>query len=189
MKTVIIIALLLGLPSNLSAQYIIDCNNNTTFWVINDRGIQYSVKLHGDIAESKIPELLNVEDMALQYVLIDKKRFIEDKGDNTELSILKRYVEEETKYLSGKFPKPFEVLMEIYTIPTGQKFLLWYYKLPEGKSKEVISQLFINTIIEDTIIGFGSPQFIDHDFEAIKNFLVETISTLNIIKDTNSLCD
>lgn len=189
MKTVIIILLLGFIPANLSAQYIIECSNDTTFWIINDRNTIYSVKLHGDIAESKIPELLNVEDMALQYVLLDKNQFMEDDGDNTELSILKRYVEEETKYLSGKFPKPFEVLTEVYTISTGKEFILWYYKLPEGKSKEVISQLFINTIIDNTIIGFGSPQFIDHDFETIKNFLVDTISTLSVIQDTNSLCD
>lgn len=190
MKPVIIIVLIIELFSApICAQHIIDCNNNTTFWIITHRDIKYSVKLHGDIAESKIPELLNVEDMALQYVILDKKEFMQNECDDNDLSILKYYVEGEAKYLSNKFPKPFEVQMEIYTIPTGEKFLLWYYKLPEGKNKEVIAQIFISTIIDDTIIGFGSPQFIDHDFEDIKTFLVETISTLSVIRDINSLCD
>ena len=123
MKPVIIIVLIIGLFSApISAQHIIDCNNNTTFWIINHHDIKYSVKLHGDIAESKIPELLNVEDMALQYVVLNKKEFIQNECDNSDLSMLKYYVEGETKYLSNKFPKPFEVQMEVYTTPTGKKF-------------------------------------------------------------------
>lgn len=190
MKSIIIhllSTLILSFKSN--AQSIIKCDNNTSFWLITDNSINYTVKLYGDIAKSKMPDIINIEDKALQYIVLNKIHFIEKNGDSSDTSILSNYIAGETKYLLDKFPKPFDVEMQISTLPSGRHFLLWWYKLPEGSSKEVVAQIFVNVIIGDILFGLGSPQFIDDDIKLIKDFLIDTIDTLSIVKNKNSICD
>lgn len=190
MKSIIIYLLLLltHFPKS-NAQSIIKCDHNTSFWLIEDNTINYAVELHGDIAKSKIPDLINIEDKALQYIILDKIHFIKE-GENIEDSVvLSRYVAEESEYLSYLFPKPFNVETQIGTLPSGKHFLLWWYKIPEGRSKEVAAQVFVNVIEGEILFGLGSPQFIDLNLEDIKTFLINTIATLSIIKNKNSLCN
>lgn len=190
MKSIIIYLLLtLALSIKSYAQRIIKCNNNTSFWFITDNTINYTVKLYGDISKSKMPDIINIEDNVLQYLILDKIHFIEKEGDNSDTAILSNYIAGETKYLADKFPKPFEVEMQISTLPSGKPFLLWWYKLPEGSSEEVVAQVFTNVIIGDILFGLGSPQFIEDDLESIKNFLTSSITTLSIVKNEKSLCD
>ena len=190
MKSIIIYLLLtLALSIKSYAQRIIKCNNNTSFWFITDNTINYTVKLYGDISKSKIPDIINIEDNVLQYLILDKIHFIEKEGDNSDTAILSNYIDGETKYLADKFPKPFEVEMQISTLPSGKPFLLWWYKLPEGSSEEVVAQVFTNVIIGDILFGLGSPQFIEDDLESIKNLLTSSITTLSIVKNEKSLCD
>lgn len=190
MKSIIIYLLLtLALSIKSYAQRIIKCNNNTSFWLITDNTINYTVKLYGDISKSKMPDIINIEDNVLQYLILDKIHFIEKEGDNSDTAILSNYIAGETKYLADKFPKPFEVEMQISTLPSGKPFLLWWYKLPEGSSEEVVAQVFTNVIIGDILFGLGSPQFIEDDLESIKNFLTSSITTLSIVKNEKSLCD
>lgn len=190
MKSIIIYLLLtLALSIKSYAQRIIKCNNNTSFWLITNNTINYTVKLYGDISKSKMPDIINIEDNVLQYLILDKIHFIEKEGDNSDTAILSNYIAGETKYLADKFPKPFEVEMQISTLPSGKPFLLWWYKLPEGSSEEVVAQVFTNVIIGDILFGLGSPQFIEDDLESIKNFLTSSITTLSIVKNEKSLCD
>ena len=190
MKSIIIYLLLtLALSIKSYAQRIIKCNNNTSFWFITDNTINYTVKLYGDISKSKMPDIINIEDNVLQYLILDKIHFIEKEGDNSDTAILSNYIAGETKYLADKFPKPFEVEMQISTLPSGKPFLLWWYKLPEGSSEEVVAQVFTNVIIGDILFGLGSPQFIEDDLESIKNLLTSSITTLSIVKNEKSLCD
>jgi hypothetical protein len=182
--------ILFACTQTVSAQEIITCeDDDTTYWVITNNNIHYSVSLHGDIAKSKTPDLLNVEDMALQYIILDKEGYTDKKEENTDISILVRYVSSEAEYLSGIFPDSFEIQTQTGKTASGKEFLLWQYKIPEGRSKEVISQFFVNTIIGDKIFGLGSPQFIDHNPDTIKKFLTSTLDTLAIVKNIDSLCE
>jgi hypothetical protein len=190
MKSIIIYLLLtLALSIKSYAQRIIKCNNNTSFWFITDNTINYTVKLYGDISKSKMPDIINIEDKVLQYLILDKIHFVEKEGDHSDTAILSNYIAGETKYLADKFSKPFDVQMQIRTLPSGKPFLLWWYKLPEGSSEEVVAQVFTNVIIGDILFGLGSPQFIEDDLESIKIFLTSSITTLSIVKNEKSLCD
>lgn len=190
MKPIIIYLFLLLIPIFRStAQSIVKCDDNTSFWLIEDNSIDYSLKLYGDVAKSNMPDLINIENRILQYIILDKIHFIDKKEQSDENSILSNYVAGETKHLLDKFPKPFEIEMQLSTLSSGKPFLLWWYKLPEGSSKEVVAQVFINIIIGDILFGLGSPQFLEDDIESIKHFLVETIATLSVVKNKNTLCN
>lgn len=190
MKPIIIYLFLLLNPIFKStAQSIVKCDDNSSFWLIEDNSINYSFKLYGDVAKSNMPDLINIEDRILQYIILDKIHFIEKKEESDENYILSNYVAGETKHLLDKFSKPFQVEMQLSTLPSGKPYLLWWYKLPEGSSEEVIAQAFINVIMGDIIFGLGSPQFLEDDIESTKHFLVETIATLSIVKNKNTLCN
>lgn len=190
MKPIIIyLFLLLTLIFKSTAQSIVKCDDTTSFWLITDNSINYSIKLYGDVAKSNMPDLINIENRILQYIILDKIHFIDPKQESDENSILSNYVAGETKYLLDKFPKPFEVEMQLSTLPSGKPFLLWWYKLPEDGSEEVIAQVFINVIMGDIIFGLGSPQFIDDDIESIKDFLTNTMKTLSVVTNKDSLCN
>lgn len=56
-------------------------------------------------------------------------------------------------------------------------------------SEQVKSQIFVNIIIDDKIIGFGSPQFSAQEFDDVKEFLIGVVNTVEKTKKISKLCD
>lgn len=174
--------------TNAAPQSLVRCNDKVTYWIIPDGNYFYTVKLKGDIDLSHQHDILNVDDKALQYILVDASLYMNKEND--EESILVRYTTEEIIYLRSKFNTPsLNVYKEIIHISSGKTAIIWYFELPEGKNKEVTAQLFANVLLGNRIFGLGSPLFAGEDFDAVRVFLTEGIATANINEQTESLCD
>lgn len=190
MKSIIIYLFLLLISTFKStSQSLIKCGDNISFWLITDNSINYAVKLNGDISYSNMSDLINIEERVLQYTIQDKIHFIDENKNTNEIAILSNYVTGEAKHLLDEFSKPFNIEMHISKLPSGKPFLLWWYKVPYEENKEVVAQFFVNIIVGDVVFGLGSPQFTDDDTESTKVFLIETINTLSIVKNKNTLCN
>lgn len=172
-----------------AAQSIIKCNDKITYWVIPDRNCNYTIKLKGDIDLSNQRDILNVDDKALQYTLLDKNRYTDANSENRDAAILSKYTAIESDYLQDKFNGEIEIFMEMKTLSTGKTVILWYFNLPKGKNKEVSAQLFADIVIGDRIFGLGTPLFTGQDFNTVRSFLLEAITTITKVKNTNALCN
>lgn len=176
------------LTTNAAPQSLVRCNDKVTYWVIPDGNDYYTVKLKGDIDLSHQHDILNVDEKALQYILLDTSHYTTKKNDDE--SILLSYLAEETIYLRSKFKNPsLNVYEEIIPLNKEKKAVFWYFELPEGKNKEVTAQLFAHVIVGKRIFGLGSPLFAGEDFDALRVFLLEGIATANTTDQTETLCD
>jgi hypothetical protein len=191
MKSILLLFMIAALlfPIPAASQSIIKCNEKVVFWIIPDNNIYYTVKLTGDIDLSPQEDVLNIDDKALQYILINKNIYNEADGDNSEQILLSRYVNGEDLYLHSIFTDLGDIDSEYIDLPTGKKALLWCFTLPKGKNKEVIAQYFVNIIINDTIFGLGCPQFAEQDAKSTKQLLIKAIETVKTVTNTDDLCN
>jgi len=169
-------------------QSIIKCSNNTTYWIIPDNNYNYAIRLQGDIDLSNQYDILNIDDKALQYVLLDKVLYTDKNTKNSHTAILSEYVAMESDLLMAKFKGKTHIHSEIKTTSTGKTVILWHFTLPEGKDREVTAQLFADVIIGDKIFGLGAPLFAGQDLDSLKSFLMDAIATIDTVKNMNALC-
>lgn len=182
--------LMMVFATNCISQTLIKCKDRLAYWVIPDNQFHYSVKLTGDIDLSNHPEILNIDEKALQYVLLNKDTYIKKDENNDESTILLRYVAGETLYLRNKFNNQhLDTHNDIIKFDSGKIAIIWYFKMPEGKNKEVIAQLFADIVIDGRIFGLGTPLFAGQDFDALATFLLETIETIEKVKNPDILCN
>jgi hypothetical protein len=177
------------LTTNATAQSLVKCNDKIAYWVINDASYHYAVRLQGDIDLSKQPDILNVNEKALQYVLLDKNRYLHKDVKNDDESLLLRYIDGEKDPLLNKFNvKSLEAGREMIILSSGKTAVLWHFMLPEGKNKEVKAQLFADMVIGERIFGLGVPLFAGEDFDTARIFLLNALDTTETVKNPEALC-
>lgn len=186
-RTAFIIILLLQL-SPIWSQSLQKCSDGSVYWLIPGNTSGFAVKLRGDIDLSAQPDILNIDDKALQYILPDTAAYVDDGNDKSDTEILNRYVVGETMYLRERFGENLEVHSEHLTTSDGKEFVLWRYLLPEGSNSEVTSVVFAVILIDKEIFGLGSPQFADLELIPIKNLLTNAIGTVFRTTLTATLC-
>lgn len=174
--------------TNLPAQSLVKCNNNMAYWIIPDNDLLYAIALKGDVDLSENPDIININETALQYILLDKSNYLDKKNDDEPL--LLRYIATEQEHLRNIFAtRSLLITSEIILLPAlGKKAVFWSFDLPEGKNSEVVSQLFLNIVSEGNILGLGTPLFTDSDFSEAKKLLIDALETLHTIPNTESLC-
>ena len=174
--------------TNLPAQSLVKCNNSMAYWIIPDNDLLYAIALKGDVDLSENPDIININETALQYILLDKLNYLDKKNDDEPL--LLRYITTEQEHLRNFFaPRSLLITSEIILLPSlGKNAVFWSFDLPEGKNNEVASQLFINIISENSIFGLSTPLFTDYDFNEAKRLLIDTLDSLHTIKNIESLC-
>lgn len=172
---------------NTTPQSLVKCSDRTSYWVIPDDNYYYTIKLHGDIGLSHQHDVLNVNEKALQYVLLDKNPYsVKDSNDE---SILLKYTEGETTYLRGKFNAPsLNINIEMITLSSGKSAILWYFDLPEGKNTAVVAQIFVSTVLGNKIFGLGSPLFSGEDFDTLRLFLLDALNDTAAVVSPDMLC-
>lgn len=180
---------ILACTTNSASQSLVKCEGRLSYWVIPDNDSYHAIRLNGDTDLSVQPEILNVNEKALQYILLDKEQYVIKAKENNDQNILLRYTDGEAIHLRDKFRvRSLDTHSEIIAFHSGKTAVFWYFKLPEGKNKEVTAQLFADIIIGDRIFGLGTPLFAGDDFEAAKVFLLEAIDTVSTVKNTDNLC-
>lgn len=179
----------MAFTTNCASQSLIKCDGRFAYWVIPDGDFYYAVRLNGDIDLSAQSDILNVNEKALQYILLEKEQYVIKNKENNDQNILLRYTDGEAIHLRDRYNvHTLETYSEIITFHSGKIAVFWYFKLPEGKNKEVTAQLFADIVLDDRIVGLGTPLFAGDDFDAAKVFLLETIDTIDKVKNPDTLC-
>jgi hypothetical protein len=142
------------------------------------------VKLKGRIQKTQYPSVIGLGDYALQYLIADKKRY----NKKTDLEIMVSHVMSEVEYQSKIFKAQLKLQMQKVTISENMEGLLWHYEIPEHISQEVKSQIFISVIIGDYIVGVSSTQFINQNFDHVKNFLMEVAKQIRYTDSIENIC-
>lgn len=176
---------IIALPS--AAQEIIQCSPEAIYWYIEDEGKKYTLNLYGDVATSTHPNVINVEDKALQYLIARKAPFLAEES-NSNSDILVRFADDETAHINELFKTTLEVDMKMATFDDGLQVLLWQFAMPEGNNEEVERQIYANTIVGDIIFGLGSPVFHGQDSTDTVDFILNTLASLRTVADKKSVC-
>lgn len=186
MKYISLLAISL-LPILVSAQQIIVCDSNTTYWVFPHDSVDYSLKFDGEVQSTELPSAVTVDKYFLQYLFVDKGKFIQAGEDNSDLSILTRSALNECDYLTSIYKKKINVVFQ--KVPLGnQDVLLWYYEMPRKMKGNVNVQLYANMVVGDDIFGLYTPQFEDLEFNLVRDFLMDAMSSLEAVSDIHGLC-
>lgn len=173
------------------SQRVENCDSIKSFWLLENGSINYTIKLSGKIGKTENPNVITVNGQALQFLMVNKKDFSTEGKAEKDLEILVNYVSSEANYMSGLFKTKLEVQMQKAPINNSKDALVWWYKMPEPHNEEVQNQLFVNIIIDDKIIGLASPQFNNQEFNKVRDFLMDEISSLKSVtkkKELNDLC-
>lgn len=178
---------LLFFGTHISAQEIVKCDSTKAYWVIAKDQHTYALLLQGHYQITDRPGLIALNGYALQFIIINKKSFAKEEYD-TDLKLLIAYALDESKYLSEALKTKLNVQFRKSPLSNGKDALLWYYEMPELMNQQVKQQIYVNTIIDDKIIGFASPQFSDQKFETVRDFLMDSISALKKVENINNLC-
>ena len=169
-------------------QEIVTCNPGTVYWYIEDGNHSYTIDLYGEVVETSHPNVINVEDKALQYLIVTKEPYTVEEDDNTNQDILIRFATKEAEHVGKTLGCSINPMMQVATYEGGPVILLWHFAMPEGKNKEVERQYYANIIIGDNIFGLGSPQFFGMNPSDTQNFLLNTLASLREIPDKKDLC-
>lgn len=186
---IVMILLLITTVTNVMGQQIIECDSTTSYWVVSKGKVDYSVRLNGKAQSAGRPNLITINDYVLQNLIVNKKDYINKNNNDTDIKVLISYAMKESEYLSGQFQTKLNLQLQKVPLSEGRDALLWHFDMPAGMSEQVKSQIFVNIIIDDKIIGFGSPQFSEQEFDDVKEFLIGIISTAEKTKKISKLCD
>jgi hypothetical protein len=182
------VLLLIMLTANVMGQQIIKCDSIKSSWVINKDHFPYAVRINGKCNQTERPNVIVVKKYVLQYLIVDKKEYIKDK-DTTDLKVLVTYAMSEAKYLSEQFKTNLNLQMQKAPLSGDKEILIWYFEMPAGANQQVKYQIYANVIFNNQIIGFASPQFAYQKFENVRDFLMDTISSIRKADNINNLCD
>lgn len=183
MPKVITYCIMLFFATALSAQNLIKCDDGSSYWVLKGKGKLFTVKLHGDVAPGNIPQLLNIEETGLHYNILNKSEYLKKGAGGSDAAILTRFIQGEQKFL-GEKRKPEYALKKL---PSGKNCLIWHHDW-FGADEATEQQVHVTIILNDTIVWLSAPKFVGQDLAKIESFLLETIATLKVIKDTKGLC-
>ncbi len=154
---IVMILLLITTVTNIMGQQIIECDSTTSYWVVSKDKVDYSVRLNGKAQSAGRPNLITINNYVLQNLIVNKKDYINKNNNDTDIKVLINYAMKETEYLSGQFQTKLNLQLQKVPLSEGRDALLWHFDMPAGMSEQVKSQIFVNIIIDDKIIGFGSP--------------------------------
>ncbi|AWH85235.1 hypothetical protein HYN59_08940 [Flavobacterium album] len=177
--------LLALIPFALTAQTknLVKCEDKSSYWVIKSKGKIFTIHLHGDVAPGDVPELMNVEEMALHYNLLDKSAYLKKGGGSNDAAVLTRFIKGEEKVLGDKMKPVYKILK----LPSGKPFLLWHHDW-HGTEEMVEQQVHATIVLGEAIIWLSAPKFTGQDIAQIEAFLTETIGSVKAVKSVKDLC-
>lgn len=167
----------------VAGQNLIKCDDGSAYWILKGKGKTFAAHLRGDLAESEIPKLMNVEETALHYNILNKSDYAEKGKSSSDAAILTRFIKGEEKFLGEKM-KP---VYEIRKLSSGKSFLLWHHDW-HGSDEYVEQQVHATIILDETIVWLSSPLFTGQDLDKIEAFMAETIANVKLVKSTKGLC-
>lgn len=182
MKKILVIFIIFLSLNNGYGQQILQCDSTKSFLIMEFENTVYTLKIIGNVVLTDRKNVFSINNNPLQYLVLEKTDFISQGKTNTELEILTNYVTHEVRFLSDQFKTKLEVQMQQAPLSSQKDVLIWWFKMPDGIDKNAVNQLFASIIIENKIFVLASPQFRNQEFEKVRDFLMDLISTVKIIK-------
>jgi len=168
------------------SQDIIPCDSTHSYWVLKKENPNIVVKLKGKIQKTQYPTVIGLNDYALQYLITNKKPY--NNSCKKDLEIILKHVMSEVEHQSKMFKAQLKLQMQKVVISENLEGLLWHYEIPKHISQEVKSQVFISIIIGDYIVGVSATQFINQNFDHVKNFLMEVARQIRSTDSIENIC-
>ncbi len=187
MKSILVL-LTTMISTTAMAQQIIKCDSVKSYWIINKNQTAYAAQINGKCRTTEKPNLIIVKSYPLQSLLVDKKDYIKEDKDSSDLKVLVTYVVSESEYLSEQFQTKLNIQMQKAPVANEKDVLIWYFEMPSGTNAQVKYQIYANMIINEHIIGIASPVFANQKLETVRDLLTDTISSVRKITNTNKLC-
>ena len=188
------IAAFLVLVSTFASAQIMRCESGATHWVLtkND-SMHFVLRSLMPVKQLQRPNIVQVGEFVVQAITVDKAPYVPGV-DTTQLAILSRYATEEGDFISKQMKTKLDLTMVKSNFGEGEgvDVLIWSHVMPETISKEVKAQIFATIILGDRIFGLSSPQFSDQTYEAVRDFLMDVLSTVKVVRDQrvlSTLCD
>lgn len=170
---------------NVNAQQLFRCDTTKAYWTFEKDNSLFAVKLLGKVSEQERKSIIAVNNYALQYVIVDKKNYINVDSISADLKVLTNYALSEAEYMSGLFKQKLNVQMQKVPISSDKTVLIWFFEMPSSISQEVKHQVFANIIIDGKIFGLSSSQLTDQKLDDVKKLLMDVISTIKKLDSKN----
>jgi hypothetical protein len=166
-------------------QELYRCNATQSYWTFEKDNSFFAVSIVGKVSKQERKNVIAVNDYALQYVIVDKQRYLMGDSKSDDLKVLTNYALSEAEYMPNLFKQKLDIEMEEAPLSADKTVLIWFFEMPSTVSQEVKHQVFANIIVGDKIFGLSSPRFADQELDDVKDFLMDVISTLKVIKKEN----
>lgn len=171
------------LTATAAGQGVVRCDDGRIFWVITGNNRGFALPLEGDVSETN-DDLINVEDKALHYYILDAKNYYNADGKNTDADILERFIKGE---MDGLELEGLEPVKELRSRQDGESFLLWRHNWTSGN--QVDTQVHATIVLSDTVIWLTCPKFIDMELAGVEAFVIKCIENLKEIENAEGLCE
>lgn len=184
----ILFFLTLFFTENSYGQKVISCDTEGVRWLLQKDTTSFVVNLPGEVESTTNPSIISINNQIVQYLVVNKSKYLDQETGNEPLKILIRHAYAEAEYMSKQFGERLELQMVKAPLSDSVSVLVWSFKMPKKVSKEVQSQIFATLIVRQYIVGLSSPQFADQPIDSVRNMLMDIISTLKMVDDSETVC-
>lgn len=181
----VLAACLYQLP--LAAQ-LMPCEGGRTYWVVNKDSIHYVMEIPGRGRATEKENTILVDNDRLTCEIIRKNTYADPGAKNPDLKLLLKHMALETDSASRQVKTRLKLQVQSVPISEEQEVMVWHYELPVGMKQEIKAEIHVSIMMGGNIVTFSSPQFNGQEFDAVKDFLLEVISTLKVVQDPELPC-
>lgn len=149
--------------------------------VWNEPGNNFTIEIKGNEIRPASNEqglLFFVEDKFLQIKTVAKKEFLKESSGQDDKAVLTAHRDWETDYLNGVFQETIKVNSSWQKLPNGKDALLWDFDMPAKLQSDAKKQIYLVIPKGDYILLLNSVVTDNLNEEAIKKFLIDTLTTL-----------
>jgi hypothetical protein len=148
-------------------------------------GDAFTLEITGDVIQQKLdlaPLFFTVDKMVLQIVAPEIKDFLQlrKRKKMDDRAVLTAHRDFEAAYLEEANQTRFHIESSWKTLDNGRDALLWAFKMPVDRTRNVTEQVYLTTLAGDRVLMLVSPLTEQTDRDASIQLLLRTASTLKM---------
>jgi hypothetical protein len=148
-------------------------------------GDAFTLEITGDATQQKLdlaPLFFTVDKMVLQIVASEIKDFLQPRKRKKmdDRAVLTSHRDFESKYLEEVNQTRFNIESSWRTLDNGHDALLWTFKMPADRTKNVTEQIYLTTLAGDRVLVLVTSLTAQTDRDASIQLLLRTASTLKM---------
>ncbi len=154
--------------------------------VDNKQNISYRIEFKGKSMlplESDHP-VFDIDGKLIQVVTVANSKFYKSKiGETskpTEDELLEKHQVWESDYIAGEMNSKLTINKQSIELNSKKKGLLWTFDIPKSFDSQFTSQIFLTTVIGESVLGLNSYLEEKDSAPERKKYLVDSINTLQM---------